>query len=190
MPMKHCLMTSLTAALVLALAPSCSGEDGTIAAEGEAGSTASGGASASGGRDSASSGGSDATAGNAGDFWLSAYNASGLPNPADGNHHPGAGCMSCHTSGGEAWAFGGTVFLQGGINPASSVEVGVWDGTVFLSTYSARNGNFWVPASAGAIDWTHAEVRLRTSSGETVMPSSVTADCNSCHAGALVLVAP
>ena len=124
-------------------------------------------------------------------FWSSApdYNSNGLPNPANGEHNAGANCMNCHSSGGDRWAFGGTVYNASG-DAAPNVQVAVSDGTVFLVTYSGTNGNFWVPASGTAIDWANAETRIRNSNGEAAMISAPTAACNSCHSGGMALTEP
>ena len=61
------------------------------------------------------------------------------------------------------------------------------------TTYSANNGNFYLPASAGTIaDWSEVEIRARTDGGEIEKPSAAPreAGCNGCHAGGSALGSP
>lgn len=105
----------------------------------------------------------------------------------------GAGC---HVAGSRAPAFlyGGTVYQANGTTAAAGVQVGVSDGTRTYSTYSASNGNFWLPSSAGTLDWSKALVRLRNATGETIKPAgtSVGAGCNGngCHSAGSRITAP
>jgi hypothetical protein len=96
--------------------------------------------------------------------------------------------MDCHDSGGVAgaqrqWLFGGTVFQSDGTTAAAHVEVAVTDGTNTYTTYSATNGNFWVPASQGTLNWTSARAIIRNANGETSMTDTPQAGCNNCHNG-------
>ena len=66
------------------------------------------------------------------------------------------------------------------------------DGTVSYFTYSATNGNFWVPDSGEAIAWETADVRIRNAAGEARMPGTATprAGCNGCHNGGAQIIEP
>jgi hypothetical protein len=160
------------------------GGTGTTGGDTATGSTAgTGGAEATG--SAPATGGADA------DFWSGAYDPTALPNPANGDHNAGQACLYCHGSmGNRTWAFGGTVYESDGTTPAANVEVGVRDGITFVSAYSATNGNVWLPAGGLAIDWENAEIRLRTANGEKVMVDVGNGDCNTCHSGDSVLIAP
>jgi cytochrome c553 len=122
-------------------------------------------------------------------WWPVAFTAGSLPDPSNGNgsHAGSAACGSCHKSGGSAssyvWLFGGIVYTStSGTTPVASAQIGVKDGTTFVSTYSASNGYFWLPVSAGAINWSTAEIRIRTATGENKMTSHASSgDCQTCH---------
>ena len=156
------------------------------------GDTGGTGGSATGGTGGGGTGGTggSATGGTGGgsSFWDGAYDPNGAPNPADGKHNAGKDCLQCHSAGNNAWLFGGTVYQSGG-GGAAHVQVGVKDANGLYTTYSGTNGNFWYPKGSATVDWTNAEVRLRNANGELVM-SSPAAGCNSCHTGAMQLVAP
>ena len=133
---------------------------------------------------SRATGGTSATGGDT--FWKTVtYSANGLPNPSNGNHNQGQNCIQCHVSGSStgapAWMFGGTVYQTNGTTPAPNVQVGINDGNNLYTTYSATNGNIWLPAS-GTINWAKAQVRLRDSNGELTMAGATpAATCNLCH---------
>jgi len=154
------------------------------------GGATSGGATSGGATSGGASSGGDTSAGGA-DFWQgTAYNASGLPNPSNGNHNAGQDCMGCHNSGSRQWLFGGTIYQSNG-SAAPSVQVGIWDGTKLVTAYSATNGNIWLPVSSGPIDWANAEVRIRDSNGERTMTGDTpSAACNSCHNSSMRITAP
>lgn len=97
-------------------------------------------------------------------------------------------CLSCHTSGGLKFAFGGTVFQTGGATGAAHVQVGVRDGSGLRTAYSGTNGNFWV--SGADVDWANAEVRMRNADGEVIKDVAAAAGCNMCHTGAAALIEP
>jgi hypothetical protein len=201
------LPLALTSILALEVA-ACSGDGDTGSDDPASGGTSStGGGSALGGAgttggDAATgstpgtggagaTGATPGTGGTADDFWSGAYDPSGLPNPSDGEHNAGQECLSCHDSlGNRTWSFGGTVYEADGSTPAANVEVGIWDGTTFVAAYSATNGNVWLPVGAGTIDWATAEIRLRSANGEVVMDDVGDGDCNTCHSGDSVLIAP
>ena len=113
----------------------------------------------------------------------------GGPDPANGRgSHAGSNvCGNCHKSGGAAsddvWLLGGIVYdSAGGSTPVPSAEIGIKDGANFFQTYSASNGYFWLPSSAGPIDWTTAEIRIRTAQGELKMLTPPpNGDCQTCH---------
>ncbi len=92
--------------------------------------------------------------------------------------------------GGRTWAFGGTVYTSGGSIGAANIQIGIWDGVNFWATYSASNGNFWIPANGQSIDWASAEIRMRNENGEVAMQGEGAAGCNSCHSGGMALIAP
>jgi hypothetical protein len=157
-------------------APSVSGGNGS-------GTMVTGGAGVTLGG-SRATGGASATGGDT--FWKTVtYSATGLPNPSNGNHNQGLNCIQCHVSGSSSgapvWLFGGTVYKANGTTPAPNVQVGINDGTNLYTTYSATNGNIWLPAS-GTINWTNAQVRIRNSNGELTMAGATPAStCNLCH---------
>jgi hypothetical protein len=165
-----------------------SGTGGTTSGTGGTTSGTGGGVSGGGGTTSSGTGG----AGGEADFWegAPAYDASGEPNPSDGEHNAGMNCMSCHASNSDLWLFGGTVYESGGSTGAANVQVGaIVDGTLY-TTYSASNGNFWVDHPGGTPDWSGAEVRFRNANGETAMVGAAAAACNSCHTGSETLIEP
>jgi hypothetical protein len=111
-------------------------------------------------------------------------------------HHAGNDCMTCHglsSLGDMRWAFAGTVSAHDG-GPAAGVEIGVRTAAGFWRTHSAANGTFWARATGDAgIDWTTADVRLRTARGQRTMVSRANAGCSAstCHgATGLWLLAP
>lgn len=195
--------TSIATALVsVMLAASCS-DDGGDGGGGSAGTTSDTGGTSNGtagtvgdggggGVDNAGGSSDQGAAGTSGtsEYWPDAYDENGLPDPASGEHNAGRACLDCHTSGSREWLLGGTVYLADGTSPAPNVEVGVSDGTEFLSAHSGENGNFWIPASEGSIDFDLAQVRIRTGDGEAVMSENVSGNCNDCHADQDALVAP
>lgn len=105
-------------------------------------------------------------------------------------HRAGDACLSCHRSGGSApaWLYGGTVYS--GSAGVAHVQVGIKDGSNFYSSYSADNGNIWLPASAGSVNWATAEIRIRGSAGEAIMPGHGNGDCNTCHGSSNRITAP
>ncbi len=182
----------------LTFAVGCSSSDTGSGATGGTGGGATGGTGggATGGTAGAATGGSagSATGGSAGSgaFWDGAYDSAALPTPASGNHNAGMNCHNCHTGGGAPqWEFGGTVYDASG-SGVSHVQIGVRDKDGLLTTYSAENGNFWLPATSPPIDWTTAEIRTRNANGEKIMPTgnSAQAGCNSCHIAGNKILAP
>ena len=116
---------------------------------------------------------------------ISTISQTGLPNPSSGNHNQGQNCIQCHVSGSSTgaptWLFGGTVYKTDGTTPAPNVQLGINDGTNLYTTYSATNGNIWLPAS-GTVNWAKAQVRIRDSNGESTMAGATpAATCNLCH---------
>jgi cytochrome c553 len=102
---------------------------------------------------------------------------------------------ACHasTQTSRAFAFGGTVYQTGGSTAAANVQIAITSGTTTVTTYSATNGNFWLPlASAPSINWTTATVHLRNAKGEVAKASgtSVAAGCNSCHGSTMRIIGP
>lgn len=129
--------------------------------------------------------------------WPGTYNPSGTASDPTGKHNAGTNCMSsaCHasTQASRAFAFGGTVYQPGGTTPAANVQIAITSGATTVTTYSATNGNFWLPlASAASINWTGATVHLRNAKGEVAKPAgtSASAACNSCHGSTLRIVGP
>jgi hypothetical protein len=149
------------------------------------GAALDGGPSLDGAVPDASLGGPDA----APSWWPTAYVAGSLPDPSNGNgsHAGSAACGSCHKSGGAAasfvWLFGGIAYTStGGTTPVASAQIGIKDGATFYSAYSATNGYFWLPAAASTINWSAAEIRIRTASSENRMASHASSgDCQTCH---------
>lgn len=127
--------------------------------------------------------------------WPGDYDPSATPMPGDGHHNAGAGCMSstCHGSK-VPFAFGGTVYKADGVTGAPNVEVGISDGALTVTAYSAQNGNIWLPSSVGALNFGSAQIVIRNANGERVKP--VTAPrgsaCNGggCHGAAMRLLEP
>jgi hypothetical protein len=160
---------------------------------GDAGSATTGGTGTGG---SAGSGGSGAGGTSTAAFaWPDAYDPTAAPAPADGHHNAGATCLlsSCHGTK-VPFLFGGTVYRADGTTAAAGVEVGLTDGSVTLTAYSAANGNIWLLASAGAIDWTRAIIALRNANGEVAKPADAPRDasCNAsgCHASTNRMLEP
>jgi hypothetical protein len=122
-------------------------------------------------------------------WWPAGFVPGSLPDPASGrgNHAGTSACGNCHKAGGPAgsyvWVMGGIVYTDASsTTPVTSAEIGVKTPTQFAHAYSAGNGYFWLPASAGAIDWSTAEIRIRTATGEVKMSSRATSgDCQTCH---------
>jgi len=180
-------------------APSPSGRAGAAATTGGANAAGGSPGNASGGANTAganSGGASTAGAGPAASFtWPGAFDAAAAPTPADGHHNVGASCMSsvCHGSK-VPFTYGGTVYQADGTTGAPNVQVGISDGVLTLTTYSASNGNIWLPSSAGSIDWTKAVIAIRSAKGERVKPATAPrgSGCNGtgCHNSAMRLVAP
>lgn len=163
---------------------------GGSADAGGSSATSQGGASATS-QGGASSGGATVT------IWPGNYNPSGTALDATGRHSPGVNCMTsnCHgpSQTSRAFAFGGTVYQSGGTTPAAHVQVAIVSGGAVYTTYSATNGNFWLPlANATNINWTGAKVYLRNANGEVAKAATtgVNSGCNSCHGSAMRIVGP
>lgn len=127
--------------------------------------------------------------------WPAAYDAAAAPMPADGRHNPGTNCMSSACHGMKVpFVFGGTVYQADGMTGAANVEVGISDGTLSLTAYSASNGNIWLPSSAGAINYSVAQIAIRSANGERLKGPTVGrgASCNGggCHNASLRLIEP
>jgi hypothetical protein len=127
--------------------------------------------------------------------WPSTYDPTAMPTPADGFHNPGAGCMAsaCHGSK-VPFAFGGTVYKAGAMTGAANVELGISDGALTVTAYSAGNGNIWLPSSVGAIDFGAAQIVIRNANGERVKAATAPrgAACNGsgCHNATMRLLEP
>jgi hypothetical protein len=127
--------------------------------------------------------------------WPSTYDATAMPMPADGAHNPGTGCMAstCHGSK-VPFAFGGTVYKAGAMTGAPNVEVGISDGVLTVTAYSASNGNIWLPGSVGAINFSAAQIVIRNANGERVKAATAPrgAACNGsgCHNATMRLLEP
>ena len=127
--------------------------------------------------------------------WPGAFDPAGAPTPADGHHNVGASCMSSSCHGTKVpFAYGGTVYQADGKTGAANIQIGISDGALTLTTYSATNGNIWLPSSAGTIDWSKAVIAIRSANGERLKPASAprAAACNGtgCHSSTMRLVAP
>jgi hypothetical protein len=122
-------------------------------------------------------------------WWPAPFVPGGLPDPSNGRgNHAGSGsCLSCHKTGGSAssaiWSMGGIVFASPtGTTGVTNAEIGIKDGAQFFRAYAATNGYFWLPSSAGAINWATAEIRIRSAKGELPMVSKANSgDCQTCH---------
>ena len=115
--------------------------------------------------------------------------------PVGGHHNPGTSCMSSVCHGMKVpFVYGGTVYKADGVTGAANVQVGISDGVLTLVTYSAQNGNIWLPSTAGAVTWANATIALRNKNGESVKPATVGrgAACNGtgCHNSARRLLEP
>lgn len=125
--------------------------------------------------------------------WPASYDAAAAP--ADGHHNPGSSCMSSPCHGTKVpFAFGGTVYGADGVTGAPNVEVGISDGALTVTAYSASNGNIWLPSSVGAINFGSAQIAIRNGKGERVKPATVArgSACNGggCHGATLRLLEP
>jgi mono/diheme cytochrome c family protein len=122
-------------------------------------------------------------------WWPADFVPGSLPDPANGrgSHAGSSACGKCHNPTGAAssrvWLIGGIVYNDAaGTAPVASAEIGIKSGAQFLHTYSASNGYFWLPESAGVIDWTAAEIRIRTIAGDLKMSTPANSgDCQTCH---------
>ena len=127
--------------------------------------------------------------------WPGAFEAGMSPTPADGHHNAGAGCMSSSCHGTKVpFLFGGTVYKADGTTGAPNVQVGISDGTLTVTAYSASNGNIWLPSSAGQLNFATAQIAIRNANGERVKPATAGrgAACNGggCHGSAMRLLEP
>ena len=171
---------------------------GTSSSSGQAGAVATAGAgnAQAGSTSVTSAGAGNAGSGNAVAFsWPGAFDAAGAPTPADGHHNVGANCMSSACHGTKIpFVYGGTVYLADATTAAPNVQVGITDGVLTLTTYSAQNGNIWLPSSAGTIDWTKAVIVIRSAKGERTKPATAPrgAACNGagCHGSTMRIIAP
>ena len=174
-----------------------SGTSGSSA--GAQGSTSRAGAAATAGTGNVEGGSPGGVSGGSGSLatfpWPAAFDAASAPTPADGHHNPGASCMSsvCHGTK-VPFVFGGTVYRVDGSTGAGNVEIGIYDGVLTLTAYSAANGNIWLASSAGPLDWTKAIIAIRNGNGERVKPASAPrgSACNGtgCHGSTMRLLAP
>ncbi len=176
-------------------ASGASGSGGTGAGGSSAGGNGTGGVVGGGGSSGAGTGGGGVAGAAGAGFWPSAYNASALPNPANGEHNSGKDCLGCHNPNGpaneELWLFGGTVFKADKTTPAPHVQVGVNDGTQTYTAYTGTNGNFWYAGAGATLDWSKVEIKIRNANGELQMSSAPTGgSCNSCHTGPMVIFEP
>lgn len=92
------------------------------------------------------------------------------------------------------FVYGGTVYKADGTTGAANVQVGISDGTLMLTTYTAQNGNVWLPSSAGAITWANAVIAVRNKNGAHVKPATAPrgSACNGsgCHGSTMRLIEP
>jgi hypothetical protein len=92
------------------------------------------------------------------------------------------------------FVFGGTVYRADGMTGAPNVQVGISDGTLTVTAYTAANGNIWLPSSAGMITWANAVIAVRNTNGEHVKPASAPrgSACNGtgCHGSTMRLLEP
>jgi hypothetical protein len=113
----------------------------------------------------------------------------------DGHHNAGTGCMSASCHGGKVpFLFGGTIYRADGKTSAPNVQVGISDGVLTVTAYSASNGNIWLPSSAGQVDFANAQIAIRSESGERTKPPTAGrgAACNGggCHGATMRLIEP
>lgn len=178
------------------LAPTPSGGTsaaGTSAAPGGAGGPETGNGGASG---DTSGAGTSSTAGSpvAAPFrWPGPFEPSATV--GDGHHNPGTGCMSSSCHGGKVpFSFGGTIYQADGKTAAPNVQVGISDGVLTVTAYSASNGNIWLPSSSGQLDFANAQIAIRSAKGERTKPATAGrgAACNGggCHGSAMRLIGP
>jgi hypothetical protein len=139
-------------------------------------------------------GGADATteAGPTGDpvfgattFTLGALgrNGSGQPAKSANAQHmgdaSGKDCMSCHAG---TWAFAGTLYTdKASTTPVKDAEIRISkpDGTLYASTYSDADGNFWIDALQAAIP-TGSRVGVRSA---TIKPINMVGAVGAGQAG-------
>ena len=127
--------------------------------------------------------------------WPGSYDAAAVPTPTDGHHNAGASCMSSTCHGTKVpFAFGGTIYQADGVTGAPNVEVGISDGALTVSAYSASNGNIWLPSSVGTINFASAQITIRNAKGERVKPAAAPrgSACNGggCHGATMRLLEP
>jgi hypothetical protein len=143
-----------------------------------------------GARSDASAGGQDAAPPPPPSFFPagSTYTATTGPNTVNNDHaargfaqgNPaGQPCLNCHAND---FAMAGTVYLTAaGTTPAAKVEVLLknTNGTT-LKAFTDNAGNFYVGRNGTTVG-AGALVGMRNATGEKVMVSSASADCNTCH---------
>jgi hypothetical protein len=103
----------------------------------------------------------------------------------------------CHGTTGPTWGFGGSVHVAAtGGAPVAGAEVRVTgpDGTVYASTYTDADGNFWIDQPAAGPIPANSRVGVRNATAKQIMTGVVSgggatgAACNSggtCHGGAM-----
>jgi hypothetical protein len=176
---------------------------GTTAA---AGSSANGpGGSTAGGNTSVTGGGTNgmggtATGGNSStgtnstmpsfDWGGTSYDATGGINvDHQTGHYPGAICFaSCHL---HTITLGGSAYQSDGTSAAANAQIGLRANGTLTTFYAGSAGNFFATIS-GTIDWTTAQIALRTEKGALSMPINANAsgNCNNCHGTSNRIVVP
>jgi predicted heme/steroid binding protein len=97
---------------------------------------------------------------------------------------------SCHT---HTFTAGGTIYQANGTTAASNVEIGIIVNGTLYTTYSGSGGNFYLTIP-GTVNWSTAQIAIRTSTGTAVHPatSGLNGNCNSsnCHGSSNRIVVP
>src|SRR5512133_1935615 len=180
------------AALAIICAWACAGPDHilepVIAQGGSFFASASGQVNGTGGRTSSTGtlGGASSTStrtlSDALNFaWADSYNSNGGADVAyQENHFPGTSCVaSCHA---HVFTFAGTAYLSGGRSAAANAQIGLEVNGELYTTYAGTAGNFFLTVP-GEVDWSIAQMAVRTEQGTYSMPlnASANGNCNKCH---------
>jgi hypothetical protein len=145
-------------------------------------STATGGLSATGG--ALATGGAAAF-----DWGTSVYNITGGSSLGHQGHNTGAACLAtCHA---HTFQAGGTIYQADATTTSANVQIGILMNGTLSVAYSGSQGNFYLPI-AGTLDWTTAQIAIRTSAGVAIHPSvsGLSGSCNSCHNSSNRIVVP
>jgi hypothetical protein len=171
---------------------STGGSKATGGTKAAGGTKATGGTKAAGGTKATGGATSTASTSTAAFNWgTNTYNPSGGSSISYQTHEVGTACLaSCHS---HRFTTGGTIYQANGTTAAANVEIGVIVNGTLYTTYSGSGGNFYLTIS-GTVDWSTAQVAIRTSTGTAVHPTTtgMSGNCGSanCHTSSNRIVVP